>query len=68
MRSANVPSDIPDVALPILNEVGYFVPDRLQKGDFLPELILPAKLSGELKTLFSQASGKPSVLIFGSYT
>ncbi len=64
----NLPSDIPQEAIPILNEMGYLEPDRLKVGDIAPRLTLTRLDSGEAQEIGASNVPLPTVLIFGSYT
>lgn len=64
----NLPSDIPQEAIPILNEMGYLEPDRLKVGDLAPCITLTRLDSGEAQVIGASHVRLPVVLIFGSYT
>ena len=71
----NLPPGVPPEAAAILQEMGYFEPDRLQVGDRVVPLTLsrtPGELSGESTseavTIGAPDAARPTVLIFGSYT
>jgi len=63
-----IPSDIPAEALPVLQEMGYLEPDRLSVGDRVRPLTLAPLHGGEPVTVGASDAGRPTVLIFGSYT
>ncbi|HET6387322.1 MAG TPA: hypothetical protein VFJ58_28355 [Armatimonadota bacterium] len=60
------PSDIPAAAFPFIKEMGYLNPDRLKVGDTAPAITLEQLAGGAPVTI--GAAGRPTVLIFGSYT
>ena len=64
----NLPSDIPEEAIPVLEEMGYLEPDRLKVGDVAPRLILTHLSSGKQTAIGETDAVLPCVLIFGSYT
>lgn len=58
---------LPPEALPVLQQAGYFEPDRLEVGVRAPRLALTARSDGRLVEI-GGPTARPTVLIFGSYT
>lgn len=66
-KMRELPSDIPEEAIPVLEKTGYLEPDKLRVGDAVPKFSLH-KLNSEETTVIGEASDKMTSLIFASYT
>jgi hypothetical protein len=62
-----LPANLPPEAVPFLREHGFMDPDRLAADAVAPDAPLYT-LEGTESTLLAKGSGRPLVLIFGSYT
>ena len=63
-----LPPGVPEEARPVLQEVGYFVPDTLHPGDKIAPITLTS-LHGTAEVVLGEIGRqRPMVLIFGSYT
>jgi hypothetical protein len=59
---------LPPEAAPVLQEAGYFEPDRLEAGMRVPAMALSARDDGRMVVIGGEEGDRPEVLIFGSYT
>jgi hypothetical protein len=66
MPERSVPADIPPEAVGFLEQVGYFEEAPLRVGDAVPPLDVIPLDGGESVRI--PVPGRPTVLIFGSYT
>lgn len=64
---SNLPSGVPEEAVPFLQEVGYLEADALAVGDVAPDLPLYTLEGAEVR-LGRFRGHSPVVLVFGSHT
>ena len=59
---------LPPEAQSVLRDNGFLEPDRLQVGDCVPRIPLITREDGRVVEIGGAETGRPAVLIFGSYT